>query len=248
MGNSAAMVTSPASAPPDTSGYGSSLFKMYVDPAGAFTGIVAKPRVLIPLVAFVLLHTLFTLVWLDRVNLFQYARAQVEESGQTAPAAASDEQDYGFFKVTIGASSIAMAPVMILAVAGVLFVAFTFFAGADLDFKTVFSITTWSLLSISMITTPATLVILFVTGDWSRDPQSLLMTDASYLVTRESVSRYVYMLLQSLDLFSIWTASLIAVGMSKATRMSLKGCAIAIVALWALYVLMKIAFVSLLRG
>ena len=218
-----------------------------VEPAGAFREIVARRNYWAPLVAFTLLQVLFAWMWLDRVDMYEYARAQAEAAGQEPPPGpAGDASIYDFVKLAIGTSMATFTPLVVLATAGLMLFVFNFFLGAEADFRQCLAVCAWVSLAVGAITIPGTLLVLALRGDWNMDPQNALATHLGTLLDRRDVAPALYSAAQSLDLLSFWNMYLLAVGMALASGRSTRTALTAIACLWGVYVVGKSLIVALL--
>src|SRR4051812_39143372 len=62
-------------------GFLSTLVGVYTDPIDTFQGIARRPTFLAPLLAILLINSLFTFVWLRKADHVEVVRAQIAETG-----------------------------------------------------------------------------------------------------------------------------------------------------------------------
>jgi hypothetical protein len=237
-----------AAAEPRSAGFWGLLTDVFLAPARAFAEVARHPRFWAPLLAFTLVQGAFVGVWLERVDILAFARAQAEAAGREPPPAAStDEGLHRVVKASLAVSMLAFTPVLALGMAVLLMFVFNFVLAAEADFPQCLSVASWSLLAVSLVTTPSTLLVMALKEDWNIDPQKALATSADLLLGLEGrgVSRPLLGLAQSVDLVSFWTIFLLAVGMAQVTGRSTATALWAVAGLWVFGVLVKLGFTAL---
>jgi hypothetical protein len=229
------------------SGFFSLLVGVAVEPSIALREVVARRNYWAPLVAFTLLQVLFAWVWLDRVDMYEYARAQAESAGQQPPPGpVGDASLYDFVKFAIGASMATFTPLVVLATAGLMLFVFNFVVGAEAEFPQCLAVCAWVCLAVGMIAIPGTLLVLALRGDWNMDPQNALATHLGTLLDPRDIAPALYSAAQSIDLLSFWNMYLLAVGMGLASGRSTRTALTVIAFLWGTYVVGKSLVVALL--
>jgi hypothetical protein len=86
------------------------------------------------------------------------------------------------------------------------------------------------------------LAVLFLKGDWNVDPNQIIQANPTIFFEVAALPRWLWSLLSSFDLFSIWTIFLLASGYSVAGKRGLSTGLWGIGLPWAFYVLLKVAF------
>jgi hypothetical protein len=227
-------------------GFWGLLVDVFVAPSDAFREVARRPRFWAPLVAFTLLQGAFALVWLARVDIVEYARAQALAAGREAPpAGAGSEALYDFVKTSIGVSMLTFTPVVVLALAAVLMFVFNFVLGAETEYRQCVAIVSWASFAVALVSAPLTLLVLTLKGDWTIDPQVALASHLGAFLDPRDVSPALLGLAQSLDLLSFWSIFLLAAGMAQAARRSQGSALGAIGGLWLAYVLTKAGLAAL---
>lgn len=222
------------------------LIDVFLSPAEAFREIARRPRFWAPLIAFTLLQGAFAAVWLDRVDIVEFARAQAVAAGrQPPPAGPGSESAYDFVRTSIGVSMLAFTPLVALAMAGVLMFVFNFMLGGESEYRQCLAVVGWTSLVVGLVSVPLTLVVMVLKGDWNIDPQSALSTHPAAFLDPRHVPRALFSLAQSLDLLSFWTIFLLSKGMAQVARRSTAASVAAVGALWLAYVVIKVAFSAL---
>ena len=103
------------------------------------------------------------------------------------------------------------------------------------------AIVAWSFLTVKLVTIPATLLVMYLKGDWNVNPEEAIQAGASLFFDRATTAKPLYSLMSSLDLFSFWVLWLLATGYSVAVRRPLASAAVGVIGVWAIYVLGKVA-------
>lgn len=217
---------------------------LYLSPGAEFPAILRKPRPIAPLLALVAVNILFTAVWSYKVDAVEFMRAQMEESGRAdriPPERREEiiETQARYFKPIAWGSTLVFTPVLILAVAALYLFVFRFLFGGELGFAQSFAVVAWSFFAVGLVTSPLTLLTMALKQEWNMDPRIALQANLSLVLDKESVSKPLYDLAQSLDLFSFWMLWLLSVGYGAATGRSAASAAAGVVGLWAIYVLGK---------
>lgn len=214
---------------------------VWLEPGEAFAHIARRPRFWVPLAALTILQLLFASVWLDRVDLYEYARAQAAEMGKPAPppSAAAEGGIYRVVKIAIGTSMVTFAPMVAFAMAGLMLFVFAFVLGAEADYRQCLAVVSWASFAVGVVVIPATLLVLALRGDWNVDPQAALATDLSVLFDPAAMPAGLFSAARSLDVVSFWTIYLLAVGMAAVVQRRTRTALTAILVLWSLYVAVK---------
>jgi hypothetical protein len=236
-------------AAPAEDGFFSRLSGLYFSPSEAFQAIVARPMLGVALLASFLVNLAFVLIWVPKVDPYQFMRNQIEESGQAAKLTAEQvtgavNQQAPYFKYFAYPTPVF---IMIWAVilAAILLLVFKLFYSWPVTFKQSLAIVLWTFLATQLVTGPLTLVVLALKGDWSIDPGQALMANAAVLLDKGETSKALYSLANSLDLFSFWTMFLLSAGYAATSRRTAGSAAAGIVGLWGLYVVIKVGWAAL---
>ena len=218
----------------------------FFSPVATFDSIAKRPTWLPPLVLWTAVSILFTVFLIPRIDFDRMIRGQMERRGQSVPeeriqAAVATQKKIA--PIAYNAIAAVSPAALSLLVALVFWGAFKAF-GWDLSYRQAFGTTTHAFL-------PGVLgsVILFlvVLRQETIDPSALgdlLQSNLGFLVERKASPAF-HSLLQSLDVFSVWSLVLLVLGFAASARVSRKSAAGVIVALWALYVLGKAGFAAI---
>jgi hypothetical protein len=138
---------------------------------------------------------------------------------------------------------VVFVPLTLAVVAGVFLLAFRMFGGEG-TFRQSFALTAygWVPLALSGIVTT---IIVMTRGLVTQDEvASILRSNLGFLVDSHDHA-ILYTLLSQLDVFTIWTLSLFAIGYSFMSRLSRAASASIVVGIWMAVVLFKLAFAAL---
>ncbi len=247
----APQVASSAPVPPEKpGGFFQNLIDIYFAPREAFTRIVRSPTFLLPLIGHIVLVLAFTGIWINRMDAREFMKVQLEESGQwdKIPAEQRDniiEQQAKWMPVFAWIGPVVFTPLFILVTAAVLMFIFRFFYSGEVPFKQAFSIVTWTFFATSVVVTPLMLAVLQLKGDWNLNPQEVVQANLSLLLDKSSAAKPLWTLLGSVDIFTIWTVFLLAVGFAVASRKPTSSAIWGVAIPWILIVLCKVGWAAM---
>jgi hypothetical protein len=225
------------------------LANLYFAPREAFQALLVRPRFWIPLAAFMALNVAFNAVWLHKVEPREFMRTQIEESGRADKIPPDQlegllDAQAGMFHVFAWISPLVIVPLGLLAIAGLYLFVFRFLFGGDVTFSQSAAGVAWSVLAVGLITTPLTLLVMALKGDWNVDPRTALQANVSVFLDRAATPKPLYSLAESLDLFSFWILGLLAAGYGVANRKTTAWAVGGVVGAWAIYVLGKVGLAA----
>ncbi|HEY6148323.1 MAG TPA: YIP1 family protein, partial [Thermoanaerobaculia bacterium] len=207
--------------------------------------IARKPTWIAPLILMTALSLGLTAAILQKIDYDQVIRQAIAKRGQTVPEdqmSSIIERQKKFGGIFGWFFGVAGPTVASLVVAVVIWGAFKAF-GWDARFPQAFGVTTHAFLPGIL---KSALLLFLVSRQESVNPQALgdlLSSNLGFLV--DSKSAVLHSLLQSIDVFSLWTLALLVIGFAFSARVSRKAAAGVIVALWVLVVLGKAGFAGL---
>ena len=237
----------PAGPPADSGSFLGNLFNLYFEPGETFAKIFVKPRVFMVILLQTALGVGFTSIWLQKVDTREFMRQQMEHNPRIQQMPAEqveriiDMQSKAMH--TWGRFAPAVAPLLVdLVMAGILLFVFRFFLAADVSFSQSLATVAWSLLALGLIQTPIMLAVFSLKGDWNVDPNQIVQANPTILFEITDLPGWLWSLLSSFDLFSIWTAFLLATGYAIASKRGLSTGLWGIGIPWAIYVMIKVGF------
>jgi Yip1 domain len=228
-------------------GFFGTLAGLWFAPGETFVSIVRRPAFWLPLLALVLSNVAFTAIWLNKIDLTEFVKAQMEESGQMEKIPADGrsqavEQGAAITKVIAWVGAFVGAPLFVLVIAAVLYFIFRFFQASEVSFGQAMAIVSWSCLAVSIVTSPLTLLTLELKGDWNVPPQEALHANPTLLLDKAETPKPLWAFLSSLDLFSFWLIALLAIGFAVVSRRKTSSALWGVLVPWALVVCIKVLF------
>jgi Yip1 domain len=243
----AAAVPAPVEPP---RGFLSTLAGLYAAPSETFRALAARPSFAAPLLALIALNVAFTFVWTRKADPVELVRTQMEESGVFDRVPAERHADLvqrqaRLFPIFAWLGPLVFAPLGFVAMAGLFLFIYRFFYASETTFAQSLAVVGWSLLAVGLVTTPLTLLVLALKGEWSVDPRMVIQASPAALFDKGAVPKPVHALLDSIDLFSAWTLFLLSAGYAAMSKRSLGAAAVGVLVIWAVYVLLKVALAAI---
>jgi hypothetical protein len=217
---------------------------LYFEPRAAFESLLRRPRFYIPLLAWVALVMVFTAVWVTKVDPHAYMRTQIEESGRAEKMPPEQLESMvaaqaRAFPVMAWVGPVVFLPLSLLVMAAIFLFVFRFLYGGEVTFGQSAAILGWTFVATGLVTTPLTLLVLWLKDDWTLDPRYALQANLSLLLDKAATAKPLYSLAESLDLFSFWALFLLAAGFAAANRKTTGWALAGVIGVWAVYVLGK---------
>jgi hypothetical protein len=228
------------------------LLNLFVEPRTAFAAVLKRPSGFwIPLVACVAIHLAFSSIWVQKMDPHQFMRNELEQSGRLEKippdrVEAVIEQQSRIVKPISLASAVLAPPLVALFLGGLFLFVYRFFYGGEVTFLQSLAIVSWSALAIALVSIPILLAVFYGKGDWSLNPQSVVQANLSVLLERESASRALWSLAESIDVFTAWFMFLLASGFGLAIRKPTAGALWGVAIPWAIYVVGKVGLAALM--
>jgi len=223
---------------------------VFIDPKKAFADIAARPRNwFVPLILLILAAVAFTYTYTTRVGWEGYIRKTMENN----PSAQNLPADQREARIQTGAKiapifgyvgSLVFIPVAALVIGGILLLTSKMMgAGASLNFKQMFTISSYAMLP-GLVSSILAIIVMFTKNPDDFNLQNPLIFNLGALMEPPPNSgKFLYSLATSIDLFSFWTILLLATGISVAARkLPFSKAIVAVVLPWAIYVLIKSAW------
>ena len=213
------------------------------EPVTTLRSVAERPDWVVPLIVLVLLSLASTLVITGHLDLERTMREKM--AGKNIPAEQMDRQiEMGKKIAKFTAPLVVVAiPITLAIVAAVFLLAFRMFGGEG-TFRQAFSVTvySWMPLAIGGIVTT---IIVATRGMVTQDEVvTMLRSNLGFLVDSHD-HNILHTLLSQLDVFTIWTLSLFAIGYSFMSRLSRAASAGIVIGMWMFVVLFKVAFAAL---
>ncbi len=238
----------PETPPPDSGSFLGNLFNLYFEPTETFAKIFVKPRVWMAIVLQVAMGVLFTSVWLEKMDAREFMKAQMEQNSriQQMPAEQVEQiinTQAGFMRTWARIAPFFVPVVIDLILAGIFLFVFRFFLAADVSFIQSLATVAWTFAAIGLVQTPIMLLVFWLKGDWNVDPNQIIQANPTIFFEVGGLPGWLWSLLSSFDLFSLWTLFLFATGFSVAGKRGLSTGVWGVLIPWVVYLAFKVGFV-----
>lgn len=217
------------------------LIDLVAEPRAAFLRLARAPRIWSALALFVVQQLAFTAVWLSKLDVVELLRSQAAAAGQPLPTA--EEVPVAFVRGAIWASSVTVAPGMLVVMALAMVALLNFALGRRVSFRQSLSVVLHTFLVVFFVYLPLALLTMALKGEWSVDPQQVLIAGPALLLSPDTSSRVLYTIASAADIFSLWIVVLLASGYRAVTGRPTLGL---MLVLWALWIACKAAWTALI--
>ena len=228
-----------AQSPQDVSALGR-IFGALFSPKATFESVARRPTWLLPLLLLSLLALAVVGTLGQRVGWQRFFAQQLANSSQFQQLSPEQQQKALENQARIGptllyAGAVASPWITTVVIAALLLAVMNLLYGSEVQFKTSFGIVAHAWMP-RVIASLLAILILFLKDPSTVDFQDLVASNAGAFLSSDA-PKWQTSLLGSLDLFSFWTISLLAVGYRTASpkKISFGKAFAAILALWALY-------------
>jgi hypothetical protein len=243
MGNAA---VNPADAEAPALSFPERLLGVFISPSETFADVARKPGFWAPLIVILLgaLAVIETMIW--KIGMERIVRMGIEQSSR-ASSMSPEQMDQAVRLgtkvgvITTQVFGVLGPPVVLLIIAGLgLLIVNTIF-GAQAKFKTVFSIVCYANLVGLLGSLMGVAMILFGESEHF-NAQNPIPSNAGFFLNPHEVSKPLYALASSADIFTIWILVLLGVGLAEGTGRKAKPLPIFLVytGFWMIWVLIKV--------
>jgi len=218
---------------------------VFVSPGRTFASIARRPGWVLPLLLSTLVSIALTIVLMPRIDFEAATRESLAARGETVSeeriekTVAAQRRLAGFGYVW-GAVAPALVSLLLASVFWLSFKAF----GWELSLRQSFGVTTHGFLP-NLV---ASLVLLVFVWRLDRinpsDLTGLVKSNPSFLVDRKE-NPVLNSLLQSFDVFAVWTLALLVLGFALSAKVSRGKAAAILITLWGLYIVGKAGLTAL---
>ncbi len=221
-------------------------------PAAAFPDIARNGRWFIPVLILILISSFSVQLMISHVGVEQMlqnvmnSNERVQQLSAEQKAAAMDQQRK-FMPIMMRTMPVIGVLLGLLVVAGALLFTFRLLLDAEMTYKQVLNITCYASLPPSLVGTLTFVAFLFMKAPEDFDPQSASGLNAASFIPHGSAA-WLKSLAGSLDIFTLWTIALMAIGFSAflgERKMPFSRALIGIAAPWLLWVVVKAGFSSI---
>ena len=191
------------------------IFGVLFSPGATFADIVQRPSWVVPSVVLVVLSLVASVLFVQRVDWHDAIRQQIENSSrasQLSPEQKDQQVEMGAkFAPVFGYVGGLIGPVVaLLIVCLVMWGAYSILGGITPGFEKSFAITAHAFMT-SIVSTPVFLLIVFLRPKGTIDIDNPVATNLAAFLP-EGTSKVLLALGKSLDIFTIWTLILLAIG------------------------------------
>ncbi len=224
------------------------LLDVFISPGEAFEDVARRPGFWAPLITVILGSVAFVETMLWKIGAERLMRANLELSGRASRMSPEQidqavSQGAKFTAIAYHIGGLLGAPIVLLIIAGVGILVVNVIFGARSSFKTVFSLVCYA--DLVSVLGALMSVALIIFGDPDHfNPQNPVPGNVGFFLNPHEVSKPLYALASSADIFSVWLLILLGLGLSKGTGGKVKPMPIflALAGVWILYVLAKVGF------
>jgi hypothetical protein len=220
---------------------------IFFSPKSTFEDIARRPSWILPILLTTVLSFISVTALNQRVNWHDYILQQIEKSPRAAQLSADQKQQQAEVSVKITVVIVYVAglivPVLFALIVGLVMMgAYNLLAGAGAKFAQAFSIVAHAGL-VGIVSTPLFLLVLFLKPPGTIDPDNPLATNLAAVLPDEA-AKWLVTLCKSLDIFSLWTLILIAIGFAAVNPRKLKGSKSFLIAfsVWAAFVVVRVGW------
>lgn len=217
-------------------------------PAKTFQEIARRPDILAPLVVIVLVGYATTALIQPRMDWDAMIVAQQEAMQAKNPnLQAKDMEQMGKVGIAVAKTLAWFGPIIMVAwyalMAGVLLLAFRLM-GHQGTYKQAFSVSLYAWIPLLLASIVLTIVVVS-RGTFDPTEMATVVTSNPAFLVDMKEQPVLFALLSSIDLFTIWTIVLLAIGWSYAGGTTITKSAIIVVTFWVLLIVIKLGFAAL---
>jgi len=217
----------PAEAPP-TQGFISRLIGVYFSPGETFQDVGRSAGVLLPIIALVLLTAVSTLVVFSKLPVNQVMEQRLEEmvqDGRMTQEQADQQREQmkrmePYIKIASPFIAAISMIIITLIVAGVAKLV-SMVMGIENSFMPVWSVTLYTILAVSIITTVIFLILVFVKPAEEFDMTNPLGSNLGAMLPALGMGdlpKFIKALLSYVDIFYIWKVILLGIGFAAVSQ------------------------------
>ena len=220
---------------------------VFFSPGKTFEDIVRKPSWMLPILLVTILSIGVSVAINQRINWREFMSQQIEKNPRAAQMSAEQKQQQieggakfsPPFTYAIGV----LGPILFVLIFGlVMWGAYSLLGGISTNFTTAFSITAHAFLT-GLVSSPLIILTLYLKPFGTADLENPLASNLAALLSEDS-AKWLVALLKSIDLFTLWTLILLAIGFAAVNPKKLKGAKSFTIAfsLWAAFVICRVGW------
>ncbi len=218
---------------------------VFFSPKPTFEDIVRKPSWVLPFVLLTLFSIGVTFAINQRINWRQFMTQRVEKSPRSANLSAEQKEQQiaggaKFSPILTWAIGVCGPILFMLVVALAMWGAYSLLGGTNTDFSTSFAITSHAALT-GLVSSLLFILILYLKPYGTVDLENPVATNLAALLPDDS-AKWLVALLKSIDIFTLWTLILLAIGFAATNPKKLRGSKAFTIAfsVWAVYVVCRV--------
>lgn len=197
------------------------LFGVFYEPGKVFADVAERPRWLVPLIVGILLAVSLTYAISTHIGWDQTIRQAFANNSRVADLPADQREQLiarstKFASIVGWVGAVIFPPLFVLIVAGILTGIFNGLLGTELKFVQMFAITAYAFL-VRGLYNLLLILLLYLKPPEDFNIQVSPFSPAAYM-NRQENPKWLMSLAGSLDLFTIWTIVLLAIGFSVAAK------------------------------
>ncbi|MBL8295935.1 MAG: YIP1 family protein [Bryobacterales bacterium] len=227
------------------------LVNVFLDPKAAFADIAVRPRPWVPLAIVIAIAMVFLACFSQRVGWERYLRQKAETTPQFQELPSEQREraiqmQLKFVPYASYAGPVVGFTGIVVIVAGAVLLMVKLMGGM-VAFKQMFSITAYAFLP-GALERLAAIGVLFLKSPDDFDLENPTVLNLGAILDPTTSAKWVISLASSVDVFAIWTAILIAVGITVTAKRTSFGKALtAVVTPWILWIVLKVGWAAI-RG
>jgi hypothetical protein len=217
---------------------------VFFSPKPTFEDIARKPNWVLPVVITTVLAIIALTALNQRMNWRDYIREKIDKSPRAADLSPEqkDRQVEISAKVTtyiLYAAGVFGTIIFVTVVGGILMLAYNLLAGTGAKYPQAMAVVAHAGL-VALVSTPIFLLILFLKPPGTIDPENPMATNVAAFLPEDS-AKWLVTFCKSLDVFTIWSLILIAVGFAAINPKKLKGgkSFVIVFCVWGAYVVVR---------
>lgn len=239
-------VVEPYDAEPPAKSFPERLVGIFISPGETLADVARHPDFVAPLIAGALGAIAVTETMLSKIGMERIVRTSIEQSGRASSLSPEQidravQQGARVGGVIAHISGAVGVPVFLLIIAGLGLLIVNLIFGTHTKFKTVFSLVCYANLVELLGAVMALAVILF--GDPGHfNAQNPVPANLGFFLNPLAVSKPLYVLASSVDIFTVWFLILVSVGFSESAERKVKPLSIflAYAGFWMIWILGKV--------
>jgi Yip1 domain len=239
-----ATVPTPAAEPQASVSPFGRVIGVFFSPKATFQDIVRKPSWILPVILTTVLSIVSVTALNQRMNWREYIAQKIEKDPRASQLSADQKERQVEISSKITVYVVyavgVLAPIGAAVILGAIMMgAYNLLGGAGAGFLQSLAITAHAGL-VGLVSAPLFLLVLFLRPPGTLDPENPVVTNVAAFLPEDS-AKWLLALCKSLDIFTIWTLILIAIGFAAVNPRKLKGASsfgIAF-AVWGTYVVLR---------